>query len=115
MQPEKKVMKETLCIDTHKVMWEWNAGQDEIPVWENLVKTGRSTVKRGHAHHRSIRRCSAREGRPRCFGGAQRGGGTGNANSSRTVQQWSVIPAAMAGVRLIAPVPVAWAARRRLA
>ena len=37
---------------------------------------GRSTVKRGHEHHRSIRRCSAREGRPSCFGGAQRGGGT---------------------------------------
>jgi hypothetical protein len=37
---------------------------------------GRSTVNRGHEHHRSIRRCSAREGRPRCFGGAQRGGGT---------------------------------------
>src|SRR5215470_12976090 len=35
---------------------------------------GRSTVKRGHEPHRSIRRCSAREGRPRCFGGAQRGG-----------------------------------------
>ena len=34
-------------------------------------KTGRSTVNRGHEHHRSIRRCSAREGRPRRFGGAQ--------------------------------------------
>ena len=37
---------------------------------------GRSTVNRGHEHHRSIRRCSAREGRPRRFGGAQRGSRT---------------------------------------
>src|SRR6266702_4591612 len=33
--------------------------------WEKQVEqqTGRSTVKRGHEHHRWIRRCSAREGR----------------------------------------------------
>src|SRR4029450_78870 len=30
-----------------------------------------STVNRGHAHHRLIKRCSVREGRPRRFGGAQ--------------------------------------------
>jgi hypothetical protein len=33
-------------------------------------------VNRGHAHHRSIRRCRVREGRPRRFGGAQRDNGT---------------------------------------
>ena len=67
---------------------------------------GSSTLNRGHEHQRLIRRCNAREGRPRCFGGVQRGGGTWNANSSRTVQQWSVIPAAMAGVLLVAAMPV---------
>src|SRR5262249_4649322 len=39
-------------------------------------ETGPSTLNRGHEHQRSIRRCSAREGRPRRFGGAQRGSGT---------------------------------------
>jgi CRISPR-associated protein Cas2 len=48
---------------------------------------GSSTVNRGHEHHLSIRRFSAREGRPRCLGGIQRGGGTGNDSSSWTVQQ----------------------------
>jgi hypothetical protein len=62
-----------------------------------------------------IRRLSACEGRPRRFGGVQRGGGTCNANISRTVQRWSVIPAAMVGVLWVATVPVAWAARWRLA
>ena len=38
--------------------------------------SGGSTVNRGHAHHRSIRCCSTREGRPRRFGGAQRDSGT---------------------------------------
>jgi hypothetical protein len=37
---------------------------------------GRSTVNRGHEHQRSIRRCIARDGRPRRFGGVQRGSGT---------------------------------------
>ena len=41
-----------------------------------IEKHGRSTVNRGHEHHRSIRRYSAREGHPRRFGGAQRGSGT---------------------------------------
>ena len=45
---------------------------------------------------------SAREGRPRCFGGTQRDGGTCSDSSSCIVQQWSVIPAAMAGVVLCA-------------
>src|SRR5262249_44070262 len=76
---------------------------------------GSSALNRGHEPHRAIRRCKICEGRPRRFGGVQRGGGTWNANSSRTDQQWSVIPAAMAGVRLVAGVPVAWGARRRLA
>ena len=38
--------------------------------------SGGSTVNRGHEHHRSIKCCSAREGRPRRFGGAQRDSGT---------------------------------------
>ncbi len=46
---------------------------------------GRSTVNRGHEHHRTMRRCSAREGRPRRFGGPQRDCGTCNDRSSRTV------------------------------
>ena len=37
---------------------------------------GGSTVNRGHEHHRLIRCCSAREGRPRRFGGTQRDSGT---------------------------------------
>jgi predicted ATPase len=37
---------------------------------------GSSPLKRGHEHHRSSRRCNAREGRPRRLGGVQRGGGT---------------------------------------
>ena len=59
-----------------------------------------SILNRGHEHQRLIRRCNAREGRPRCFGGTQRGSGTWNENdnSSWIVQQWSVIPAAMSGV-----------------
>src|SRR5262247_551994 len=61
-------------------------------------RRGGSTVNRGHAHHRSIRPCRVREGRPRRFGGAQRDSGTGNASSSCIVQLWSVIPAALAGV-----------------
>src|SRR4051812_5513821 len=50
--------------------------QGFLGMYPTAMTYGRSTVKRGHEHHRSIRRCSAREGRPRCFGGAQRGGGT---------------------------------------
>ena len=42
----------------------------------NETMRGGSTVNRGHEHQRSIRRCSVREGRPRRFGGAQRGSGT---------------------------------------
>jgi hypothetical protein len=37
---------------------------------------GSSTLNRGHEHQRLIRHCHAREGRPRCFGGTQRGSGT---------------------------------------
>ena len=59
---------------------------------------GGSTLNRGHEHQRSIRRCRAREGRPRRFGGTQRDSGTRNDSSACIVQQWSVIPAAMAGV-----------------
>ena len=60
--------------------------------------SGGSTLNRGHEHQRSIRRSSAREGRPRRFGGTQRDSGTRNDSSSCIVQQWSVIPAAIAGV-----------------
>src|SRR5215510_15092969 len=63
-----------------------------------IIDDGGSTLNRGHEHQRAIRRCSAREGRPRRFGGAQRDSGTRNDSSSCIVQQWSVIPAAMAGV-----------------
>ena len=42
----------------------------------NCADTGSSTLNRGHIHQRLIRRCNAREGRPRCFGGTQRGSGT---------------------------------------
>jgi hypothetical protein len=38
--------------------------------------TGGATINRGHEHQRSIRCCSARAGRPRCFGGTQRDSGT---------------------------------------
>src|SRR5262245_17883115 len=62
------------------------------------ARGGGSTVNRGHAHHRSIRRCRVREGRPCRFGGAQRDNGTCNDSSACIVQPWSVIPAAMAGV-----------------
>jgi YdjC-like protein len=68
------------------------------PVLPPSCIRGGSTLNRGHEHQRSIRCCSAREGRPRRFGGTQRDSGTRNDNSSCIVQQWSVIPAAMAGV-----------------
>ena len=35
-----------------------------------------SALNRGHEHQRSMRRWNARDGRPRRFGGAQRGSGT---------------------------------------
>src|SRR5207244_4161653 len=70
----------------------------QSPYFFGRLAMGGSTVNRGHAHHRSIRRCRVREGRPRRFGGAQRDSGTGNDSSSCIVQQWSVIPVAMAGV-----------------
>ena len=41
-----------------------------------LEIAGGSTVNRGHEHHRLIRCCSARAGRPRRFGGTQRDSGT---------------------------------------
>jgi hypothetical protein len=48
----------------------------ESDVLRGLAGQGSSTVKRGHEHHRSMRRFSVREGRPRGVGGVQRGGGT---------------------------------------
>jgi sugar lactone lactonase YvrE len=35
-----------------------------------------SALNRAHEHQRAMRRWNARVGRPRCFGGAQRGSGT---------------------------------------
>jgi site-specific recombinase XerD len=49
---------------------------EKIDVMEYLSALGDSTVNRGHEHQRAIRRCSAREGRPRRFGGDQRASGT---------------------------------------
>jgi hypothetical protein len=40
------------------------------------LATGSSALNRGHEHHRSIRHFRVCEGRPRCFGGAQRVSGT---------------------------------------
>ena len=61
-------------------------------------RNGGSTVNRGHAHHRSIMCRSAREGRPRCFGGTQRDGGTCNdkvrassSNGSRSLPPWPAL------------------------
>ena len=50
----------------------------EEQTWDIALTStgGSSTVKRGHEHHRSMRRFSVREGRPRGVGGVQRGGGT---------------------------------------
>ena len=70
--------------------------------------SGSSTANRGHdVPHLSSRRCSAHERRPRCLSGVQRSGGPCNHSSTRTVQQWSVIPAAIAGVMAL----LAWARR----
>ena len=51
-------------------------GACETPVSIRYGTAGGSTVNRGHEHHRLIRCCSAREGRPRRFGGTQRDSGT---------------------------------------
>ena len=56
-------------------------------IYAHLLPFGSSALNRGHEHQRTTRRCSAREGRPRCVGGAQRGGGTGNDSNSWMVQQ----------------------------
>ena len=48
----------------------------ECQVAPEIFDEGSSALNRGHEHQRLIRRCHAREGRPRCLGGAQRGGGT---------------------------------------
>ena len=47
-----------------------------IGVLKGGSSRGGSTLNRGHEHQRLIRRCNAREGRPRCFGGTQQGSGT---------------------------------------
>jgi hypothetical protein len=43
-----------------------------------IMSMGSSAFNRGHGHHRALRCCNTREGRPRRFGGFHRGGGTGN-------------------------------------
>jgi hypothetical protein len=48
---------------------------------DNAIQWGASEIdssalNRGHEHQRAMRRWNARDGRPRCFGGAQRGSGT---------------------------------------
>ena len=50
--------------------------QKKKDVFGKIVATGGSSLNRGHEHQRLIRHCNAREGRPRCFGGTQRGSGT---------------------------------------
>ena len=62
-----------------------------------------------------MRRLSAYEGRPWCWGGGHRGGGTCYDNRACTLHQWSVIPAAMAGVLGLPRRPTPRGARRRLA
>ena len=47
-----------------------------MPDMTGMDMVGSSPFNRGHEHQRSTRRWSAREGRPRCLGGVQRGGGT---------------------------------------
>jgi len=79
-------------------MFVRNGPNPQFPPLSNYH--GGSTVNRGHAHHRLIRCCKAPEGRPRRFGGTQRDSSTENDNSSCSVQQWSVLPAAMAGIVL---------------
>ena len=49
---------------------------DKLAIAPCTRSAGSSTLNRGHEHQRLIRRCNAREGRPRCFGGTQRGSGT---------------------------------------
>ena len=49
---------------------------DECQVFPEIFAHGGSSLNRGHEHQRLIRHCNAREGRPRCFGGTQRGSGT---------------------------------------
>jgi hypothetical protein len=55
-------------------------------IFETKSESGSSTLNRGHEHHRSIRPFNARDERPRCLGGLQHGGGTGNDSSASTVQ-----------------------------
>src|ERR671932_2180650 len=63
---------------------------------------GKTMLNRGHGvAQRAMSCCITFERRPRCLGGAQRGGGIRCHSSSRTVQRCSVIPAAIAGVRWV--------------
>src|SRR4029453_12752956 len=58
----------------------------------SVAPSDSSALNRGHEHQRSMRRCHARDGRPRCFGGPPRGSATRNANSSRIAQPRPGIP-----------------------
>ena len=71
------------CMNCHAYIWSESPFlapvRESFRTGQPLVWTrvyGGSTVNRGDAHQRSIRRCSVPEGRPRRFGGAQRARGT---------------------------------------
>jgi hypothetical protein len=53
-----------------------NRAVRDVEIVRRSVQDGSSPLNRGHEHQRLTRRCSAREGRPRCLGGVHRGGGT---------------------------------------
>ena len=61
-------------IGQNLVVWATEMKYFRVFGW--FSASGRSTLNRGHEHQRLIRRCNARDGRPRCFGGTQRGSGT---------------------------------------
>ena len=92
----------------HMIMSNFEAGGDANGAKRVAFVAGDDSfaLHRGYEHQRSMRRWNARDGRPHCFGGAQRGSGPGNDSRACMVQPWSVIPAALAGV-------VFWTAWRR--
>ena len=80
--------------------WWQVAGRSRVTFDEMVhMDVGRTAIKRGHRHQRSIRRFSWLLGLPRPKRGFQRGNGTLKHINSASVQRWSVKPAAKAGVR----------------
>jgi hypothetical protein len=57
-------------------LWEDSFPQADVHFYADIYHDGSSTFNRGHEHHLPISCLSALEGRPRCLGGVQRGGGT---------------------------------------